>query len=94
MNIPLDTLKKIAIENAKQAAPDVQVLSEETRTVNNRPLLCMKFDGTVKGIPFRYYGYYYEGKQGTIQLLTFTGRNLFAKYEQVLSDFLNGLEIY
>ena len=94
LNIPLATLKQVAIENAKRAAPDAQVVFEETRTVNGKEVLCMKFDGTVKGIPFRYYGYYYGGKQGTIQLLTFTGQDLFAKYEQEFSDFLNGLEIY
>ncbi|HJP91351.1 MAG TPA: hypothetical protein VJ875_05320 [Pyrinomonadaceae bacterium] len=94
LNIPLATLKQIAIENAKNAAPDVRVVLEETRTVNNKEVLCMRFDGTVKGIPLSYYGYYYGGKQGAIQLLTFTGRDLFAKYEQELSDFLNGLEIF
>lgn len=57
-------------------------------------LLCMKIEGTVKGIPFRYYGYYYGGKQGTIQILTFTGQTLFEKYEHDFTDFLNGLEIY
>ena len=94
LNIPLATLKEAVLQNAKQAAPDVQLVSEETRTVNKKEVLCLQFDGTVKGIPFRYYGYYYGGKQGSIQLLTFTGRDLFTKYEQDLSDFLNGLEIY
>lgn len=94
LEIPIATLKEAAFQNAKDAAPDAQIILEETRTVNNKQLLCMKLDGTVKGIPFRYYGYYYGGKQGSIQLLTFTGRELFPKYEQDLADFLNGLEIY
>ena len=94
LNIPLPALKKIALDNARKAAPDFRLLSEETRTVNQRQVLCMKFDGTIKEIPFRYYAYYYSGKNGSIQLLTLTGRDLFTKYEQDLSDFLNGLEIY
>lgn len=94
LNIPIATLKEIALENAKEAAPDAKVIFEESRTVNNKEVLCMKMEGTIKGIPFRYYGYYFGGKQGTIQLLTFTGRDLFAKYEQDLTEFLNGLEIY
>ena len=94
LNIPIATLKEIALENAKEAAPDAKIIFEETRTVNKKEVLCMKMEGTIKGIPFRYYGYYYGGKQGTIQLLTFTGQTIFAKYEQDLTDFLNGLEIY
>lgn len=54
----------------------------------------MKFEGTVRGISLTYYGYYYGGKQGAIQLLSFTGRDLFQKYEKDLTDLLNGLEIY
>jgi hypothetical protein len=94
IGIPLATLKEAALENAKAAAPDARIIFEETRTVNKQDVLCMKIDGTVKGISFRYYGYYYGGKQGSIQLLTFTGQEIFAKYEQDLTEFLNGLEIY
>jgi len=94
ISIPLATLKEAALENAKAAAPDARIIFEETRTVNKQDVLCMKIDGTVKGIPFRYYGYYYGGKQGSLQLLTFTGQEIFSKYEQDLTDFLNGLEIY
>jgi hypothetical protein len=94
LNIPLATLKEAALDNAKAAAADAQIVFEETRTVNKKEVLCLKLDGTIKGIAFRYYGYYYGGKQGSIQLLTFTGRELFSKYEQDLTDFLNGLEIY
>ena len=94
LNVPLATLREVALENAKAAAPDVKVIFEETRTVNKKDVLCMKFEGTVKGISLTYYGYYYGGKQGSIQLLTFTGRDLFQKYEKDMTDFLNGLEIY
>jgi len=94
ISIPISTPREVALENAKAAAPDARIIFEENRTVNKTQVLCMKIEGTVKGIPFRYYGYYYGGKQGTIQVLTFTGQDLFAKYEQEFTDFLNGLEIY
>lgn len=94
IGIPIATLREVALENAKAAAPDARIIFEENRTVNKTQVLCMKIEGTVKGIPFRYYGYYYGGKQGSIQLLTFTGQGIFEKYEQDFTDFLNGLEIY
>ncbi len=91
--IPIASLKKIALDNARAAAPDSRVVSEETRTVNGKEVLCLVIEGTVEQIPFTYYGYYYGGKQGTIQLITFTGQSLFAKYKKDFTDFLNGLEI-
>lgn len=94
IGIPLSSLKKIALENAKEAGSDAKIVFEETRVVNGKEVLCLKIEGTIEQIPFRFYGYYYGGKQGTIQLLTYTGQVLFEKYEQDFLDFLNGLEIY
>jgi hypothetical protein len=91
--MPITNLKKIAIENAKFAAPDARIVSEETRMVNGKEVLAMVMDGTIEQVPFRYYGYYYSGKQGTIQFLTYTSQNLFDKYKKEFTDLLNGLEI-
>lgn len=92
--IPLVTLRNLAVANAKEAAPDAKVTKEEKRLVNGTEILMMKIEGTVQGIPFVYYGYYYGGKQGTIQIVGFTGQNVFAKYEAEFTKFLDGLEIY
>ena len=94
IGIPLSTLREIALENAKEAAPDSRIVFEESRTINGKEVLVMKIDGTVKEIPFRYYGYYYGSKTGTVQLLTYTAQSLFDKYEQDFIEFLNGFEIY
>ena len=91
--MPLETLKMIALKNAKDAAPDAKLVSEEVRTVNGKEVVALVIEGTVSGIPFRYYGYYYSGKQGTIQFITFTGQNLFDKYKADFTNLLNGLEI-
>lgn len=93
LGMPLASLKRIALSNAKEAAPDAKIVFEETRVVNGKELLCMKIDGTIEEIPFRFYGYYYAGKEGTVQLLTYTGQSLFEKYEQDFLAFINGLEI-
>lgn len=93
LGMPIASLKKIALSNAKDVAPDAKIIFEETRVVNGKEVLCMKIDGTIEGIPFRFYGYYYGGKEGTVQLLTYTGQVLFEKYEQDFLSFINGLEI-
>ncbi len=91
IEIPTPGLKEIALENAKKVAEDAKLILEEKRVVNDREILCLKINGTIKQIPFAYYGYYYGGKEGAIQVITYTSQNLFKKYEQIFTEFLNGL---
>ncbi len=89
--IPLSTMKKVALDNARQAAPDAKIILEENRQVNGLHVTCLKIVGTVQGIPFTYFGYYHSGSKGTIQLLTYTANTLFAEYQDDFTDFLSGL---
>jgi hypothetical protein len=89
----IEALKEFAIKNAKTVAPDIKVTYEEDRIVNGKKVLCMKMDGTIENIPFVYYGYYYSGKVGMVQLITYTSQNLFPEYEPEMTEFLNGMVI-
>lgn len=91
LQIPVETLKIVAIENAKKVAPDIAVIKEEFRKVNGIQVLMMQMAGTIQGLRFTYYGYYYSNSNGTIQLLTYTGENLFNEYLEEIELFLNGL---
>jgi hypothetical protein len=94
ITIPLDTLKMAALANAKKVAPDIEVVQEETRIVNENKILCMKMNATIQGISVSYVNYYYSGKGGAVQLMAYTGQNLFEEYKQDLFDLLNGFEVY
>ncbi|MCE1229778.1 MAG: hypothetical protein LWX11_09885 [Firmicutes bacterium] len=93
MQIPTNTLKDIALSNAKNVAPDSEIVQEETRLVNGNEVLHMQIRGTIQGIPFIYFGYYYTGKEGCIQMITYTTNNLFDEYKKDFTDFLNGFTI-
>jgi hypothetical protein len=93
VGVTLEGLKEIALKNAKQAAPDARITYEEKRNVNGKEVLCMRIAGTINSINFVYYGYYYAGKEGTVQLLTYTSDNLFQEYEPAMGEFLNGLVV-
>lgn len=90
IQIPLETLKGIAIDNAKSAAQNIKVVKEEYRTVNGVQVLMLQMSGNIQGLEFMYYGYYYSNPNGTIQLLTYTGKNLFKGYKDEIELFLNG----
>lgn len=94
IQIPLETLKTIAIDNAKKAAPDVVVTKQEYRYVNGLKVLHMELEGTIKGIDFAYIGYYYSNSSGTTQFVCYTSQNLKEKYRQEILTLLNGITEY
>lgn len=93
IEMDLESLKAIALENAQSVAPDAQIVFEEDRTVNGVQVHVMKIDGTIYGIGFEYYGYYYGGSAGTIQFITYTSSNLTDDYAADLTELLNGITI-
>lgn len=89
--IPLETFKTIAIENGKAAAPDIRIVKEEYRSVNGMKVLMLQLDGTMQGIKFSYYGYYYSNANGSVQFITYTSQNMLDRYIPVSEKLLNGL---
>jgi len=77
--------------NAQKVAPNAKITKSEYRTVNDLKVLCLEITGTMKGINFIYFGYYYSNQNGTVQLITYTSQNLFKSSYNDMEDFLNGL---
>ena len=90
VSIPIDSLGEIALENAKEVAPDTRIIKKEYRTVNGQKVLHLEFAGTIQGINFTYIAYYYSDKSGSTQFLAYTGTNLVSKYRVDINDLLNG----
>lgn len=88
---PLETLKAIAIENGRSVAPDLQVVNEEYRIVNGLKVLLLQLNGTMQGIKFSYYGYYFSSENGTVQFVTYTSQNLLESYKPESEKLLNGI---
>jgi hypothetical protein len=91
VEIPLESLKSIALENGKSAAPDLKIAEEEYRTVNGLKVLLLQMNGTMQGIKFSYYGYYFSSTNGTVQFITYTSQNLLDSYRPEIEKLLNGL---
>lgn len=93
IEVPLASMKNVAIENAKAAAPDIEIIEEEYRTVNGRKMLYLRMDGTAQGIGFSYLGYYYSDANGTTQFVAYTTQTLVEKYRATAMELLNGLSV-
>jgi hypothetical protein len=93
LEIPIETLKGIAYGNLLENAPDSKIEKSEYRTVNGLKVLHLIVSGTMQGIKFVYYGYYFSNENGTTQLVCYTGRKLLADYQQDFDDILNGITV-
>ncbi len=93
LELPVESLADIAFDNAKSAAPDIKIIEKEYRTVNGVKVIMLRMSGTIQGIKFTYYGYYYSNSEGTIQLLAYTSTSLFNEYKKEIKAFLNGMVV-
>ena len=91
IEIPVENLREIAFQNAKNVASDLKIVDEEYRKVNGLDVLMLQMDGTIQGIKFSYYGYYYSNSEGTVQFVTYTAQNLLKGYKDDCEKLLNGL---
>ena len=92
--VTVEALADIAYENALEAAPDIKIVEKEYRTVNGLEVIMMKMKGTIQGIKFIYFGYYFSNAQGAFQFLTYTSQNVFNEYKNDMLHLLNGLTEY
>ena len=91
ITLEYEALMQIALSNAQRAAADITIVNAEYRMVNKKKILCMEMKGTIKGIKFVYFGYYYTDDNGTTQLLTYTTQKEFVGSKPEMEEFLNGL---
>lgn len=92
-DFPLSFLRNLALNNARKASSDFEVLEEEMREVNGRQVLCLKFNATIQGVKFTYLGYYCTFPGGALQLLTMTYHNLFEELKPDFEELFSGLII-
>lgn len=91
ISVPTDSIPDIALANVHNADPNARIIFREKRHVNGVDVWFLKIDAVVDKIPIVYYGYYFGGKYGTVQVLTYTGKDLLSDYEKDFLEFLNGL---
>ena len=78
-------LTDVALRSAKRSSPDVRISSESWRTVNGLRTLLLRLDGVAGGSRYTYYNQLYSDAAGTVQIVAWTGANLFDEYRR---DFL------
>jgi hypothetical protein len=91
--VPLAAVEDVALANAQAADPNAKVVFRSTRRVNGADLHFLKIEANVDTVPMVYRGYFYAGENGTVQVVTYTAKTLFPKYEREFMDFINGFAV-
>lgn len=92
-NIPIESFVKLAIVNGRQNSPDLKLLHKEYRTVNGIKVLHLIMEGTVVGVKFLYYGYYFSNDNTTVQFLVMSYASSLKKLNTEGEELLNGLTV-
>ena len=93
VRISMEALERAALQNAKKVVPDITLLFKEKRVISGRSVLCMQMTGTVQGRSFMYYGYYYGGPEGTLQVICYTTPELFDQAKADFDELLGSVKI-
>jgi hypothetical protein len=93
IEIELDNLMEIALENARQAAPDLNVRKREYRVVNGEKVGFLEFAVSTQGANLIFMGCFHSDQSGSTQLLAWTAANLLDKHKGHIQELLNGLAV-
>ena len=69
------------------------VVTDDNRIVNGTPVRCLRIVGTMQEISFKYFGYFYAGPAGTIQVITYTSTSLFDEFAADFEGLLDGVAV-
>jgi hypothetical protein len=92
-NVPLDVIVDIALANAQSADPSAKVVFRDKRRLNGVPVYFLKIEAEVDTVPLVYWGYFYAGETGTVQVVTYAPKTRWREHEKDFMEFLNGLAI-
>ena len=93
VQIPIENLEDIALTNARTVDPNARVVKRGWRLVNGQRLMVLEIDLTLEKVPCAFYGHYYSGNSGTIQIVGWTAKNLLDEYRSAFDAVVSGFHL-
>jgi hypothetical protein len=93
IGIPRGSVEDVALENAQSVDPKAKIVFREQHRINGVDVRFLKIEAAVNGVPMMYWGCFYGGEYGTVQVVAYTAKNLMPEYEKEFTDFLSGLTV-
>ena len=93
VSTPIGSLPGSVLRNFRNSTPNMHIVGQETRALAGREVLFLTFLGTYLNQPTTFYGYYYSGPEGTVQLVVRIPSAATQRNKSVAEAFLSGLQI-
>jgi hypothetical protein len=91
--IPADDYSKQFLDGIHQNSPDAKLVSEEKRIFNGLEVRLISVDAIFDNVAFRYFVCFYSGKKGSMQIISYSPRDIFPQFEKEIIDFMTGFVI-
>ncbi len=91
--VPRSSVEDIALANAQSVDPNARIVFRQQRRVNGVDVRFLKIEADVNAVPMVYWGCFYGGEYGTVQVVTYTAKTLWPDYEKKFMDFLDGFMV-
>jgi hypothetical protein len=70
-----------------------KLILSDKRMVNGKVIQCLEIEGMTRGIPVTYFGYFWSGNAGTVELVCVTEQSVFKKNKDDIIELFSGLVI-
>jgi hypothetical protein len=91
--VPHGSVEDIALANAQSVDPKARIVFRQQRRINGVDVRFLKIEADVNAVPMVYWGCFYGGEYGTVQVVTYTAKSRLPEYEKEFMDFLNGFSV-
>jgi hypothetical protein len=81
------------LANAQSVDPQARIVFRQQRRVNGVDVRFLKIEAEVDSVPMVYWGCFYGGEYGTVQVVTYTAKTLLPEYEEAFMDLLSGFMV-
>lgn len=89
---PLESYARTVIPvSQRRGVKDAKLVRQERRRVNGATIMHMHMEGTTEGARMVWLMHIYAGPRGVVQVIAFTGQNLFWEHAKDMEELLNGL---
>lgn len=89
-----DMLKEVARNNLKRGARQIEVVEEKEIKHNGASGYYLKMEALMETSRLTYFGYYFGGQNGTVQVLCWTDRSNAHKLQPEIEQFLSGVHAF
>jgi Putative bacterial sensory transduction regulator len=93
ISLPRGSVEDVALSNAQAADPKAKITFRAQRRINGVDVRFLKIEAEVDEVPMAYWGCFYGGEFGTVQVVAYTARPLVPEYNKDFMDLLNGLTV-